>query len=214
MAVQAWPPPASRDAGFNLTRRTGLFNRKILKIRSLIIVAATTTILSATMAITLGTTGASAATAVRLAATAPKVGHQVVDNPAGAAASRAVKPAAIDGICYTYQNITMNVNAKTLLGRAWYDDCTGADECIPYAQIEERSPTDPDIWSLIGSEAGGDGCTPAGYALAAAKCTYTAGVTHTYRTRGLFTTFWADGSITSAAGPFYSADWTGNYACT
>jgi hypothetical protein len=133
----------------------------------------------------------------------------------GAARAKPNTIAGGGGTCATSEETTFTKNTYphgTLVGKAWTSDCTGASSCHQLATLQIYDIKDPALgWSNVDSGVTTTGCSFAHRSVASASCTSTT-TPWDYRTRGIFTVLWDNGSM---SGPvdLYSGAQGDNYAC-
>jgi len=109
-------------------------------------------------------------------------------------------------------NPNINFRTEAVSGSSTIISCVGAAECSSTASLQEESPTNPGNWYTVATGRSGGGCSPGNGSIVVKKCTSTAKVWHDYRTRGIYTIFWDNGSVTSGA-TFYSGTSALQWAC-
>jgi hypothetical protein len=120
------------------------------------------------------------------------------------------KPAQVDE-CLSRVGISPVTPSKVLRGYAYHHTCTGVRTCFQTADLQMRSPTDPDSWFTIKDGRQEAGCTSA-HASVVGKSCLTSKEYYAYRTLGIMTVDWSDGTVTGPVDE-YSPSITTKFLC-
>jgi hypothetical protein len=120
------------------------------------------------------------------------------------------KPATVDE-CYGTVGISPVTPSKVLVGYAYHHTCTGVRTCFQTADLQMRSPTDPDLWYTILDGKQTAGCSTGNESVTGKSC-LTSSEYYTYRTLGIMTIDWSDGTVTGPADD-YSPSLTTKFLC-